>query len=118
MCYKSVELQYCHESRLWHLHIAYLPHAFLALFLLLQQLALTGDVTSVALGQHVLAHGLYGLAGNDLGSDGGLYRYLELLSGNQFLELLADTAAEGIREDRASTDSPLSRISSLTRSAF
>ena len=91
-----IQLKHSHEGGLGHFDIADLAHALLALLLLLQQLALTGDVTSVALGQHVLAHGLYGLTGNDLGSDGGLYRYLELLSGNQFLELLADTSAEVI----------------------
>ena len=92
--YKSVEFQHCHESALGHLHVADLPHALLALLLLLEELALTGNISAVALGQHVLAHCLDGLAGNDLRSDGGLYRYLELLTRNQLLELLADAAAE------------------------
>src|SRR5260370_1381685 len=47
-------------------------HAAFAFFLFLQQLALARDVTAVALGQNVLAHGGHSLAGDDLGSNRGL----------------------------------------------
>src|ERR1700685_3406651 len=46
------------EGLLGHLHPADVLHLLLALFLLLEQLALAGDVTAVALAQHVLALGL------------------------------------------------------------
>src|SRR5690606_40081579 len=49
-------------------------HALLALLLLLEQLALAADVTAVALGEHVLAHGADGLAGDDARTDRGLDR--------------------------------------------
>jgi hypothetical protein len=39
----------------WGLDAADHLHALLALLLLLEQLALAGDVTAVALGEHVLA---------------------------------------------------------------
>ena len=42
-------------------------HALLAFLLLLEQLALAGDVATVALGQHVLAHRADRLAGDDVG---------------------------------------------------
>ena len=89
-----IQLKHSHEGGLGHFDIADLAHALLALLLLLQQLALTGDVSSVALGKHVLAHGLDGLTGDNLGPDGGLNGYLELLTGNQVLKLLAYTPAE------------------------
>ena len=60
----------------------------------LEQLALTADIASVTLGRHILANGLHRLAGDDLGADGGLNRYIELLARNQFLELLAHLAAD------------------------
>ena len=54
---------------------------FFALFLLLQQLLLSGDVAAVALGQHVFAHGLDGFPGDDLAADGRLDGDLEELAG-------------------------------------
>ena len=90
----SIQLKHSHEGGLRHFDISYLTHTLLALLLLLQQLALTGDVTAVALGQHVLTHGLDGLTGDNLGPDGGLNGYLELLTRNQVLKLLAYTPAE------------------------
>ena len=66
------------------------------MFLLLQQFALTGNVAAVTLGGHILAHGLHRLAGNDLGADGGLDGNLELLAWDKLLQLLADSATEGV----------------------
>src|SRR4051794_6957713 len=62
-------------------------HPLLALLLLLQQLALTGDVAAVALGQDVLADGADVLAGDDARADGGLDGHLVLLPGNELLQL-------------------------------
>src|SRR5699024_3503757 len=62
-------------------------HALLALLLLLQELALAGDVTPVALGEHILANRADVLAGDDARADRGLDRHLELLARDQILEL-------------------------------
>src|SRR5699024_1600680 len=75
------------ERFLRHLDGADVLHALLPLLLLLQQLALTGDVAAVALGQHVLADRADVLPGDDPGADGGLDRHLELLARDQVLEL-------------------------------
>src|SRR5664279_3509601 len=70
------------ERLLRHLDPADHLHPLLAFLLLLQQLALPGDVAAVALGQHVLAHRPNGLAGNHSRSDSCLDRHLELLPGD------------------------------------
>ena len=48
-----------------NLHGAEVAHLLLALLLLFEQLLLAGDVAAVALGEHVLAHGLHRLARDD-----------------------------------------------------
>ena len=48
--------------------------------LLFQQLPLSADVTAIALRRHVLAQRLGGFARHDLGTDGSLYRNVELLA--------------------------------------
>jgi len=60
------DLQHCEEGFLRDIDLADALHALLALFLLVEQLALTRDVAAVALGDHVLADGRYRRAGNDL----------------------------------------------------
>src|SRR5580704_14515340 len=67
----SVHLEDGQEGLLRDLDRAHLLHALLALFLLLEELALAADVAAVALGEHVLAHGAHALAGDDLAADGG-----------------------------------------------
>ena len=62
-------------------------HSLLALLLLLQQLALAGDVTAVALGEDVLAHRPDVLAGDHARPDRRLDRHLELLPRNQLPQL-------------------------------
>src|SRR5688572_11459832 len=62
-------------------------HALLPFFLLLEQLALTRDISPIALGEHVLAKRLDGLTRNDSASDCSLDRHLEHLSGNQLAHL-------------------------------
>src|SRR6266508_1286528 len=61
-------------------------HPLLALLLLLEQLALAGDVAAVALGEHVLALGLHGLAGHDARTDRGLDRDVEQLPRDQLAQ--------------------------------
>src|SRR3989304_5999278 len=60
------------ERLLRQLDLADLLHAFLALLLFLEQLALSRDVAAVALGGNVLAHGLDGLARDAPAADGRL----------------------------------------------
>src|SRR3954447_16484249 len=78
------------ERLLRHLDAAHHLHPLLAFLLLLEQLALAGDVTAVALGQHVLADRPNRLAGDDPAADGRLDRHLELLPRNEFLQLGSD----------------------------
>src|SRR6185437_12548054 len=75
------------EGLLRNLDAADHLHSLLALLLLLQQLALTGDVTAVALGEHVLADGADVLARDNPRSDRRLDRHLELLARNELAEL-------------------------------
>src|SRR5450631_3552321 len=75
------------EGLLGHLDPADHLHPLLADLLLLEQLALTGDVTAVALGQDVLAHRADGLPGDDPRTDGGLDRHLEVLARDQLAQL-------------------------------
>src|SRR6266480_3458192 len=71
------------ERFLRDLHGAYLLHPSLAFLLLLEQLALAGDVAAVALGGHVLAQRPDVFPGDDPRPDRGLDRHLELLARDQ-----------------------------------
>ena len=93
----SIKLQDCHERTLRHLHSTYLAHSLLTLLLLLEQLALTGDVTAVALGRHILAYSLDRLPGDYFRAYGRLDSYVELLPRDKLLQFLADFPAEIIR---------------------
>src|SRR5699024_1038281 len=75
------------EGLLRHLDGADVLHPLLALLLLLQQLALAGDVTAVALREDVLPDGADVLPGDDPRADRGLDRHLELLARDELLEL-------------------------------
>ena len=55
-------------------------HPLLSFLLLLEELALAGDVATVALREDVLAHRGDGLAGDDVAADRGLDRHLEHLA--------------------------------------
>src|SRR6266487_6907695 len=83
-------------------------HALLALLLLLEELALAGDVAAVALGEDVLAEGLDGLAGDDPGADGGLDRHLEHLPRDHLPHLLDEGLAPG--EGRVLVDDQRERV--------
>src|SRR5882724_8258015 len=74
------------EGFLGHLDLADLLHALLALLLLLEELSLARNVAAVALGGHVLAHGLDRLAGDDPAA----HRRLD----SDLVELARDDAAE------------------------
>ena len=90
-----VELEGTDEHVAGHFDAPDRLHLLLAFLLLLQQLALAGDVTAVALGQHVLALGLHRLAGDHLAADRSLDRHVEHLSRDELLELLAHAVAVG-----------------------
>ena len=106
--------------------ISTLPTRFMrvfALLLLLQQLALAGDVAAVALGEHVLAHRPHRLAGDDPAADRRLDRHLEQLARDQRAQLLHQGPAPGTAPcrggdagERASTGWSFTSTSSLTRS--
>src|SRR5437879_9591802 len=63
------------ECFLGDLDRAHPLHSLLALFLLLEELALPGDVPTVALGQHVLAERAHGFAGYHAHPDHGVHGY-------------------------------------------
>src|SRR3954447_17753401 len=87
-CLALVHPEHRQEGLLRDLDRTHPLHALLALFLLLEQLALAGDVATVALGEHVLAHRAHGFACDDVRADGGLDRDLEHLARDQLLESL------------------------------
>src|SRR6185369_608950 len=86
-------LEHRQERLLRHLDPPDLFHALLSFLLFLEQLALAGDVTAVALGRHVLAHRLDGLAGDDPAADRRLDRHLVELAGDHAPELLGEDLA-------------------------
>ena len=68
-------------------------HALLTLLLLLEELALAGDVATVALGRYVLAQRLDRLARHDSPTDGGLDRDVEHVTRDLLPEGLTEVAA-------------------------
>src|SRR3954451_1481359 len=78
--------QHGQECLLRDLDAADALHALLAGLLLLEQLALAGDVPAVALGEHILAHRADGLTGDDVGTDGRLHGNFEHLARDELLE--------------------------------
>ena len=92
--FSLIQFQHGHKGGLRHFDCADLAHSLLALFLFFEKLSLSGDVTAVTLGCHVLTHGLDGFTGDNLGSDCGLDGYVELLTRDEFLEFLTDLASE------------------------
>jgi hypothetical protein len=89
-------LQDRHERFLRDVDAADALHALLALFLLLQQLALARDVAAVAFGGDVFADGLDRLAGDDLAADRGLQRDLEEVAVDFFLQADEQLSAAGL----------------------
>src|SRR5882724_2296356 len=86
----SSAVEHRQERLLRQLDLPDLLHALLALFLLLEELPLPGDVPAVALGGDVLAHGLDGLPGDDATADGGLDGHLVELPRDDRPELLGE----------------------------
>src|SRR3954452_13593187 len=72
-------------------------HPLLPFLLLLEELPLAGDVATVALRKHVLAHGPDRLPGHDVGADGGLDRHLEHLARDQLAQLVDELAPRELR---------------------
>src|SRR5207248_3246301 len=97
------------ERLLRDLHRPHHLHALLAFLLLLEQLALSGDVTAVALREHVLALRLHGLARDDLPADRGLDAHVEHLLRDEPAELVYEHSAGlwralAVRDDREGVD--------------
>src|SRR5688500_221123 len=88
-------LKHGEECFLWNLDTADLFHTLFAFFLFFEELAFTRDVTAVAFRDNVLAHCFNRLAGDDLIPDGGLYRYLKHLTGDELLHLRGKKAPFG-----------------------
>ena len=92
-----VKFQDCHESALRYFDRTDLAHPLLTLLLLLEELSLTADITTVTLRGHILSDSLHSLAGDDLCSDRSLDRDVELLTRDELLVLLTHLSAEVIR---------------------
>ena len=73
---------------------------FLPSFCFSRSLRLRRDVAAVALGDHVLAQGLHGFAGDDARADGGLDGDLEHLPGDHLPHLLHERLAPARRRCR------------------
>ena len=91
-----IKLEDCKESLGRYLNGSELAHFLFAFLLLFKQLFLSRDIAAVALCKNILAHGLDGLASDDLAADGGLNGYLEKLTGDIILELFAQLPRSGI----------------------
>src|SRR6266849_4680513 len=89
--------QHGEEGLLWDLDGPHHLHALLAFLLLLEELLLARDVAAVALGEHVLALRLHGLARYDLAPDGGLDAHVEHLLRDELAELRHEDAADELR---------------------
>lgn len=85
------------ERFLRQLDVADLLHAFLTVFLFLQQLFLTADVTAVAFRQHVFTQLLHGGTRDDVRADRRLNRDVELLTRDQIFHLLHQFTAAILR---------------------
>ena len=114
----SIHLQDGEECFAGHLNGTELAHSFLAFLLLFKEFLFTGDISAVALGQHVLAHGLDSFPGDYLAPYGSLNRDLKHLARNDILQFFGDAAAlsRWTMMEKASQRSPFSRMSSFTRS--
>src|SRR5215475_11555861 len=93
----SLDLQDREERLLRDLDGTDLLHPLLAGLLLLQQLALAGDIAAIALGEHVLAQRLHRLAGDDLRADGRLDRDVEHLPRDELAHPRDQLAAAVLR---------------------
>src|SRR4030095_3398817 len=93
-----VDFEDCKKRLLRNLYFADSLHTLLALFLLLQQLALSGDVAPIALGDHVLAKSLHRFAGDYLAPDSSLNWNLEELPRYQLPHFFHQRASPRIRK--------------------
>src|SRR5439155_993734 len=94
---RLVNLQDREEGFLRDLDRAHLLHAPFSFFLLLEELALPGNVAAVAFGGHVLAQRANRFARDHLGTDRGLDHDLEQLARDQLLKLLGDLPPPFVR---------------------
>jgi hypothetical protein len=77
--------EYGQKGGLRQHHLTHHFHALFPFFLLFQQFALAGNVSTVALGGYILAKGRYGGAGDDIAADGALDGDFEHLAGDFIL---------------------------------
>ena len=73
-------------------HFAELAHAFFALLLLVEQLALTGNIAAIAFRRHVLGECRDRLARHHAAANGGLDGDFEQLLRDKVFQLAADRA--------------------------
>src|SRR5262249_14315795 len=93
----GVHLQRGDEGFLRDLHLSELAHPLLSFLLLVEELALTGDVAAVAFRGDVFAQRTDRLARNHLAADRRLDRNLEEVARNEVLEFLAHRPAARLR---------------------
>ena len=110
--FSLVKLEDCHEGALRNFDGTDLAHPLLSLLLFLEKFSLTGDITSVTFRSNVLAHSLDCLSSDDLCSDCSLDGNIELLSRDEFLQLLAHLASEVV--GMISMDKGRERIGRIT----
>src|SRR4029077_5757054 len=81
------------EGFLGNLDFAELAHLLLALFLLVEELALAADIAAIAFRRHVFSQRGKRLTGDHLAANGGLDRNLEHVARDQVFQLLAHGTA-------------------------
>src|SRR5690349_1858639 len=89
----SLHLEHREKGFLRDLDGSDLLHALLSLFLLLEELALAGDVAAVTLRENVFAERFHARASDDLVPNCRLNRDLEQLARNELLQFVGDFAA-------------------------
>lgn len=92
-----VSLQHRKEGFLWDFDVPHATHSFFPLFLFLQQLSFTRDITTIAFCRNILSEWGITLLGDNLVADGGLNDHLEHLSRYGPLELESQRTTRACR---------------------
>ncbi len=92
-----VNFQHCKERFLWNLDVPHRFHAFLTLFLFLEEFALTGDISAVTFRRYVLAERTDDFGRDNFPADGRLDFHLELLARNNLFQLLRQRTSPALR---------------------
>lgn len=88
-----VELEDSKEGFLRDFNASNLLHAFFPFFLSLEQLPLSGDITTVAFRSYIFSHGLYSGTRDDSCSDSGLDGNFEELTWDFFFQFSSERLA-------------------------